>query len=71
VVDHDDTRSGFADDSGPHFAEDAADELWSRVTSFLHEGVAHERNLAAADFAARVEEITATLRSDDSGPGER
>lgn len=65
VVTHADTRSGFADDSGPHFDEDAAQDLWSRIIEFLHAGVALEADGEAVQFAARVREITAALRSSD------
>lgn len=47
VVHHDDTPSGFADDSGPQFDEDAATDLWQQVTAFLHDslddGDSHDR----------------------------
>jgi carboxymethylenebutenolidase len=70
VVAHDDTRSGFADDSGPHFDEDAAESLWQQVIAFLHAGVAHAEDVEAAEFAARVDQITAALRArEGEGPG--
>ncbi|HKJ57204.1 MAG TPA: dienelactone hydrolase family protein [Nitriliruptoraceae bacterium] len=36
VVTHGDTVAGFADESGPHFDEQATTRLWEQVVAFLH-----------------------------------
>lgn len=69
VVEHAGTISGFADDSGPNFDEQAAADLWAEVVAFLHEAAARDevKGVLATDSPAAGSDGSPP---DDAGAGE-